>query len=265
MHQHSFSCTCGHCQAIGQHGCSSSPRPVIAKITALHVQPDQTEAICCGEAGCSSSGSPDEESDKPTPGASWSWLISGMDCPACARKIENAVNQIETVTRARVMFATQKLVVNAHHDVRENVEQAVLKAGFSLRRNDSRQPAAKPSGFLKQNGALLLLCSLMLVSWGLEYVNHPAGQAAFVLTTLVGGWPIARTALRLLRSGTPFAIETLMTVAAIGALFIGATAEAAMVLLLFMLGERLESYAAGQARRGVTELMTLKQIGRAHV
>ena len=258
MHQHSSLCTCGHRHAIGQHGCSSSSRPVIGKITAVQIQPAQTEGGCCGEAGCSSGGSPDEESDRPAPGASWSWLISGMDCPACARKIENAVGQIETVTRARVIFATEKLVVNAHHDVRDRVEQAVLKAGFSLQRSDSRQPAEKPAGFLKQNGALLLLCGLMLVSWGLEYVNHPAGQAAFILTTLVGCWPIARTALRLLRSGTPFAIETLMTVAAIGALFIGATAEAAMVLLLFMLGERLESYAAGRARRGVTALMALK-------
>lgn len=258
MHQHFSSCTCGHRHAIGQHGCSSSSRPVFGKITSVQIQPAPTGGGCCGEAGCCSGGSADEESDRPTPGASWSWLISGMDCPACARKIENAVSQIETVTHARMMFATKKLVVNAHYDVRECVEQAVLKAGFSLQRSDSRQPAESPPGFLKQNGALLILCGLMLVSWGLEYVSHPAGQVAFVVTALAGCWPIARTALNLLRSGTPFAIETLMTVAAIGALFIGATAEAAMVLLLFMLGERLESFAAGRARRGITALMALK-------
>ncbi|MCV5555003.1 Zn(II)/Cd(II)/Pb(II) translocating P-type ATPase ZntA, partial [Escherichia coli] len=57
--------------------------------------------------------------------------------------------------------------------------------------------------------------------------------------------------------GSPFAIETLMTVAAVGALFLGETAEAAMVLLLFMLGEHLEAYAAGRARAGVTALMAL--------
>ncbi len=48
-----------------------------------------------------------------------------------------------------------------------------------------------------------------------------------------------------------------MTVAAVGALFLGETAEAAMVLLLFMLGEHLEAYAAGRARAGVTALMAL--------
>ena len=36
-----------------------------------------------------------------------------------------------------------------------------------------------------------------------------------------------------------------MTVAAVGAIIIGATEEAAMVILLFLLGEMLESYAAG--------------------
>ena len=61
------------------------------------------------------------------------------------------------------------------------------------------------------------------------------GQPLFTLATLWGLWPVARKAWALTRSGSPFAIETLMTVAALGALFLGETAEAAMVLLLFML------------------------------
>ncbi|HEA0966381.1 TPA: Zn(II)/Cd(II)/Pb(II) translocating P-type ATPase ZntA, partial [Escherichia coli] len=73
-----------------------------------------------------------------------------------------------------------------------------------------------------------------------------------------GLYPIARQALRLMKTGSYFAIETLMSVAAIGALFIGATAEAAMVLLLFLIGERLEGWAASRARKGVSALMALK-------
>ncbi|MFP1455572.1 hypothetical protein ACLB1O_25985 [Escherichia coli] len=38
-----------------------------------------------------------------------------------------------------------------------------------------------------------------------------------------------------------------MSVAAIGALFIGATAEAAMVLLLFLIGERRQGWAEPRA------------------
>ena len=84
------------------------------------------------------------------------------------------------------------------------------------------------------------------------------GDRLFVVTTLIGLAPVALSAGKLLRGGSPFSIETLMTLAAAGALIIGAHAEAAMVLLLFQLGERLESYAATRARRGVTALMALR-------
>ena len=91
---------------------------------------------------------------------------------------------------------------------------------------------------------------MMALSWGLEQANHPAGQLAFIATTTgrpVAGCPPGAAPDQ---SGSWFAIETLMSVAAIGALFIGATAEAAMVLLLFLIGERLEGWAASRARQG---------------
>jgi Cd2+/Zn2+-exporting ATPase len=44
--------------------------------------------------------------------------------------------------------------------------------------------------------------------------------------------------------GQPFTIESLMTIAAIGALFIGAAEEAALVVFLFAVGEVLEGVAA---------------------
>lgn len=97
----------------------------------------------------------------------------------------------------------------------------------------------------------------MIVSYGIEQLSPALGRIAFIATTLVGLAPVVRQAWNLTRSGTPFAIETLMSIAAIGALFIGATEEAAMVLLLFMIGELLESYAASRARKGVTALMAL--------
>lgn len=179
-----------------------------------------------------------------------------MDCAACARKVENAVRQIRGVNQAQVLFATEKLVVDADTDLRAQIERAVQKAGYTLRSEDSRDAA--PESRLKENLPLITLIIMMAISWGLEQFNHPFGQLAFIATTLVGLYPIARQALRLMKSGSWFAIETLMSVAAIGALFIGATAEAAMVLLLFLIGERLEGWAASRARKGVSALMALK-------
>ncbi|VYU06068.1 Zn(II)/Cd(II)/Pb(II) translocating P-type ATPase ZntA [Metakosakonia massiliensis] len=184
------------------------------------------------------------------------WLVAGMDCAACARKVENAVRNVDGVKQVQVAFATEKLTVIAQTDIRQQVENAVQQAGYALKtENAPQQAAASP---LRENLMLIALLAMMGISWLLEQFNHPFGQAAFIITTLVGLWPIALQALRLIRSGSWFAIETLMSVAAIGALIIGATAEAAMVLLLFMVGERLEGWAASRARKGVSALIALK-------
>jgi len=223
------------------------------QFAALKMRPVNIETpTCeCGDA-CETSVTPIESSE----GERYSWLVAGMDCGACARKVENAVRQIDGVSLVQVAFATEKLTVVAASDIRQQVEKAVKQAGYSLKSESA--PAEPAPSRLRENLPLILLMVMMSASWLLEQFNHPFGQAAFIITTLVGLFPIARQALRLMRSGSWFAIETLMSVAAIGALFIGATAEAAMVLLLFLVGERLEGWAASRARRGVSALMALK-------
>ncbi|ROP56366.1 Cd2+/Zn2+-exporting ATPase [Enterobacter sp. BIGb0383] len=220
------------------------------QFATLKFAPAAEKAACCDS--CEDRSEPQSVPDD----ARYSWIVTGMDCAACARKVENAVRQVAGVSRVQVLFATEKLFVDADQDIRQQVEQAVQQAGYTLR--DTAAPAPLPTSRLRENLPLIALILMMAVSWGLERFNHPLGNLAFIATTLVGLWPIARQALRLMKSGSWFAIETLMSVAAIGALFIGATAEAAMVLLLFLIGERLEGWAAGRARRGVSALMALR-------
>ncbi|MCP1599312.1 Cd2+/Zn2+-exporting ATPase [Aeromonas caviae] len=189
-----------------------------------------------------------------------SWQVLGMDCPSCARKIETAVSRVEGVQQARVLFATEKLVVDLAPGLSPDpVTAAVLAAGFQLKseRSGKQQPGRERGPLqtlLAKYWQPLSLAGLMGVA---ALLPSQIGQPLFTLATLWGLWPISRKAWALTRSGSPFAIETLMTVAAVGALFLGETAEAAMVLLLFMLGEHLEAYAAGRARAGVTALMAL--------
>ncbi|WP_368226306.1 zinc/cadmium/mercury/lead-transporting ATPase [Aeromonas sp. R1-1] len=189
-----------------------------------------------------------------------SWQVLGMDCPSCARKIETAVSRVSGVQQARVLFATEKLVVDLAPGLSPDpVTAAVLAAGFQLKGESSgKQEPGRERGplqtLLTKYWQPLSLAGLMLVA---ALLPKELGQPLFTLATLWGLWPISRKAWALTKSGSPFAIETLMTVAAVGALFLGETAEAAMVLLLFMLGEHLEAYAAGRARAGVTALMAL--------
>ncbi|WP_054177928.1 Zn(II)/Cd(II)/Pb(II) translocating P-type ATPase ZntA [Trabulsiella odontotermitis] len=235
--------------STSESGGKKAPQFTSFKIAPVVEKVDE----CCCDGSCDT---PAPVIETPATEMRYSWVVDGMDCAACARKVETAVRQVSGVSQVQVVFATEKLLVDASGDVRSQVENAVTRAGYSLR-TEGVPPASAPSR-LQENLPLILLIALMAVSWGLEQFNHPLGNIAFIATTLVGLYPIARQALRLMKTGSWFAIETLMSVAAIGALFIGATAEAAMVLLLFLIGERLEGWAASRARQGVSALMALK-------
>jgi Cd2+/Zn2+-exporting ATPase len=79
----------------------------------------------------------------------------------------------------------------------------------------------------------------------------------FMAAMLVGLVPIARRAIMAALAGTPFSIEMLMTIAAVGAVIINAGEEATTVVFLFLVGELLEGVAAGKARASIQSLITL--------
>lgn len=226
-----------------------------------HRNEEHHNDVCCNREN---NGTQDETlADIANGNTRLTWQVSGMDCPSCAKKVETAVSQVSGVERAKILFATEKLVVDIkpNDDVAARIESAVKKAGYSLSSGThSASTTAKNMNKqqrIKEYAPPVIMALLILISWSIELFSPTVGRIAFTLTTIVGLIPIGLQAIRLTRSGTPFAIETLMSVSAIGALFIGATEEAAMVLMLFMIGELLESYAANRARQGVSALMAL--------
>ncbi len=97
----------------------------------------------------------------------------------------------------------------------------------------------------------------LLAAYAIGHLIPAAERWAFLAALLVGLVPIARRALMAALAGTPFSIEMLMTIAAVGAVMIGATEEAAAVVVLFLIGEMLEGVAAGRARASIQGLADL--------
>ncbi|MDQ0321064.1 Cd2+/Zn2+-exporting ATPase [Pararhizobium capsulatum DSM 1112] len=97
----------------------------------------------------------------------------------------------------------------------------------------------------------------LVVAYALGKLIPGAEMWLFTLAMLVGLVPIARRAVMAAFAGTPFSIEMLMTIAAVGAVIIYATEEAAVVVVLFLVGELLEGVAAGRARASIQSLAAL--------
>jgi Cd2+/Zn2+-exporting ATPase len=144
------------------------------------------------------------------------------------------------------------------HDRDHDHGQAEDEATAGLHAHMHDHGARDGPWWKSSRGLLTIACGLALVAAFVVAKLAPATERwAFLLAMTVGLVPIARRALVAARFGTPFSIEMLMTIAAVGAVLIGATEEAATVVILFLVGELLEGVAAGRARKSIQDLTKL--------
>ena len=193
--------------------------------------------------------------------------VTGMDCAACATKVEAATLRVGGVEAVSVSVTAGTMTVrHAPEADLAQVARKVTEVGYGASVLPGRGAAPKPEphdhdhdhapksdklaglhGHEAEDGPwyatakarLTLVCGLAV---GLAFVASwmlPAYTFwIFTAAMLVGLLPIARRA-------------------AIGAVIIGASEEAAVVVILFLVGELLEGIATGRARASIKGLATL--------
>ncbi|WP_158809090.1 cation transporter [Beijerinckia sp. L45] len=214
--------------------------------------------------------------------------VGGMDCGGCARKVDTAVRRIPGVLDVSVSVTGAAMTVS-HDDTVDLVaiERKVELLGFTAHADAIADPTSTHNRVQPKENVADRLChnhdhaamerGPVALAWWRSVkarVKIAAGVAfvaalvaagiepriaayAFDAAMLMGLLPIARRAVAAARSGTPFTIEMLMTIAAVGAAIIGAGEEGAAVVFLFLVGELLEGVAARKARSGIHSLNAL--------
>nr|WP_294846403.1 heavy metal translocating P-type ATPase [uncultured Sphingomonas sp.] len=102
-----------------------------------------------------------------------------------------------------------------------------------------------------------LACVCAGLAYAIAWLLPEYAQLAYGIGAGIAVIPFALSAFRKAMRGQPFSIETLVTIAVLGALPIGAGAEAVVVVALFSLGELLEGFAAARASSGLRALAAL--------
>ena len=198
------------------------------------------------------------------------YRIEGMDCPSCIGKIETALTRMPGVSDIKLNFTTQKLELTLAPDGAtqfSDVKKTMQRLGFGISAISDESIAANSVNKFtaedqrwwqtRKGKQVVGLGILMGVAYVLSLLFPEYGMWAFSAAVIIGVFPFARKAVALAMTGTPFSIEMLMSVAAIGALIIGEPEEAAAVVFLFSVGELLEGVAADRARAGIRALASL--------
>ncbi|MCV9999159.1 heavy metal translocating P-type ATPase [Pararhizobium sp. YC-54] len=142
------------------------------------------------------------------------------------------------------------------HAGHDHSKPAAGDAAESLHGHDHGPTAGR--WWASKKGRLTILSgAALVVAYAAGHLVPSIAPYAFIAAMLIGLIPIARRAIMAAMAGTPFSIEMLMTIAAVGAVIINAGEEAAAVVFLFLVGELLEGVAAGKARQSIQSLTAL--------
>ena len=200
--------------------------------------------------------------------------VTGMDCASCARTVETAVSQLPNVQATTLNFTTEQLKVEG--DVgRETVITRVREVGYDVAEQhsvDSNQSVVSSlqshnlfSYLWQRSDTRLLPLAFLLLLPGLIFheilpglgLHHWLFDVGSVLAMVLAGYPVAISGWKAVAVSRDININVLMTIAAVGAVLIGAYTEAGVVMVLFALGEALEGYTAAKSRDAIRSLMAV--------
>ena len=186
------------------------------------------------------------------------YRIAGLSCANCARIFENNVKNIEGVKDAKVNLGAAKIYVHGSATI-EEIEEAGAFEHLKIRDEKEKKIEKVPFWKQKETYKVYISALLIVMSWFLSQnygEGHLIPTIGYGAAILIGGYTLFITGLKNLAKLT-FDMNTLMTIAIIGAAFIGEWSEGATVVVLFAISEALERYSMDKARQSIESLMDI--------
>ena len=189
--------------------------------------------------------------------------IEGLDCATCAGELERRLNGMEGV-KASVNFVNQ--TIRLEYDTQEAYEKAAAEInGFDEVKIAGEEEKRESVWKTHASELVQVILSVIFLVAGIVTEHVGTGDALRIasyvlygLAYLIVGWKILWETVKHVTHGRIFDENFLMTLASIGAIVLGQYAEAAEVMVLYSLGELLQSIAVGASRKSIASLMDLK-------
>jgi len=200
-------------------------------------------------------------------------MLNGLDCANCAAKIEAEVKNLEGVRFASVDFVSKKLTMEADDSVstselREKIEGIVkriepnVKVTFEansskaeIKENDEEDE----DGDNRKKEIIKLVIGGALFALGLIFkFPNWLELTIFIISYIIVGTKVVLSAVKGIARGQVFSEHFLMSVATIGAFFVGEYPEGVAVMLFYLLGELFEDMAVDHSRKSISALMDIR-------
>jgi Cd2+/Zn2+-exporting ATPase len=206
-------------------------------------------------------------------------ILNGLGCANCAAKIEREVNNLQEVISASVDFVSKKLTLETDHNINqyelsEKIEDIVnkiepdVKVVFeksisinNTRGNDSDDlnDEEDEDGENRKKEILKLIVGGTIFAVGMIFsFTQWLELAIFIISYIILGGSVVLRAIKIIAKGQVFTEHFLMSVATIGAFFVGEYPEGVAVMLFYLVGELFQDIAVDNSRKSISSLMDIR-------
>ncbi len=183
--------------------------------------------------------------------------IRNLDCAACAAELSEELNSIKGISDAAADFINQRVSLNYAS------QEALNKAVYAISHFEEveiAEGAQKKERHIKEIVSIALSLAFFVPALILDLMgkNEWVVLGLFLASFLSAGWSVLWKTVHFRGLSSFFDENFLMTVASISAFAIREYMEGAAVMLLYQIGELLQSIAVGSSRGEITKLLEMK-------
>ncbi len=188
------------------------------------------------------------------------YVLENLGCADCAGKIEQQVNRLPNVSAAHLDFVKKTLTIE--YDKANPDEKTIRKIVKSVEPDIVVTQVAQTSTRSKIKVPLPIQMAVPVVLiLGLIYLLKPTPNIKLILYSvayLLISWRVLYNALLKLIHGRLLDEHFLMSIASVGAIYLGEYPEAIAVMLLYEIGQYFENKAVDRSRNSIQSMLNLK-------
>ncbi len=187
------------------------------------------------------------------------YRVEGLTCGHCANQFEENLYKLNNVTCASVNFTAEKVSVSGDVSLAD-ITQAGAFENLKIVPEDAPMVELVRAPFWQQqeNIRVFIAFIVLAISYGLSLTttSETIVVIGYLASMLIGGYSLFIQGFKNLSKGI-FDMNTLMTIAIVGAVFIQQYLEGAAVVILFAINEALEAYSMDKTRQSIQSLIKM--------
>lgn len=191
----------------------------------------------------------------------YEFRIKGLDCPNCALKVEEALKKEAFMKDVHLNFMDKKLsfkleevieepiLINKINEIIDQIEPGVVIEPITREEQEVKKD---------KDYSLIIMLAITVISIILAKIFPHFEIAFMILAYVLVGFSVLKKSIINLFKGHLFDENFLMSLATLGAIYVGSYHEALAVMLFYQIGEFLQDRAIQASTNSIKSLVAIK-------